>query len=81
MIYPNLDEIAASVKSPIDEISREKIMELIQLEISKTNRQIETYKRIRRFAIKLEEFPKTTTRKIKRYLFKDLDIDEETIFI
>ncbi len=81
LIYPDLNEIAASVNSPIDEISREKIMELIQLEISKTNRQIETYKRIRRFAIKLEEFPKTTTRKIKRYLFKDLDIDEETIFI
>ena len=81
LIYPNLDEMVTRLNYQIDEIPRDKILELINVEISKTNRQLEAYKKIRRYSIMLEEFPKTTTRKIKRYLFKDLNIDAETKFI
>ena len=81
LIYPNLDEISQRLKVSIDEIPREKFMELIKFEVSKTNKQVEAYKRIRRFAIRFEEFPKTTTRKIKRFLFNDLNIESETGFI
>jgi len=42
---------------------------------------METYKRISKFAIKLDEFPKTTTRKIKRFLFKDTDLNNLNTYL
>jgi long-chain acyl-CoA synthetase len=51
---------------------------LLRHEIRHTNRELEPYKKIGHFAVRLEEFPKTTTRKIKRYLFKDLRLTQDT---
>ena len=78
LIYPNLDELNEIIG---DGTSREKIWELIKQEVHKTNTQLQTYKKIRKFAIRFDEFPKTTTRKIKRFLFKDLDINSGSGFI
>ena len=38
--------------------------------IERVNKQIAPYKRIKGFKIQWEEFPKTSTKKIKRYLYK-----------
>ena len=81
LIYPNMDEISEILETFGNQPSREKIWELIKQEVHKTNTQLQTYKRIRKFAIRFDEFPKTTTRKIKRFLFKDLDISSESGFI
>ena len=81
LIYPNFEELAYRMNFPLDQLPREKIFKLIKDEVTKTNKQLETYKKIRKFAIKLEEFPKTTTRKIKRYMFDELEINTETQFI
>jgi len=43
---------------------------LIRGVIEDVNRKIAPYKRIKGFAIQTEEFPKTSTRKIKRYLYQ-----------
>ena len=43
--------------------------------ISEVNTQIATYKRVRNFKIQQEEFPKTSTRKIKRYLYSGKKIE------
>ncbi|MCK4572545.1 hypothetical protein KAT89_06475, partial [candidate division WOR-3 bacterium] len=40
-------------------------------EIKKFNKELTDYKRVRRVKLRDEEFPKTTTSKIKRYLFEE----------
>ncbi len=76
IIFPNIDEYKLiSNKNRVDYKDKE-LYTLLENEIKSINRGLETYKRISKFIIKVEEFPKTTTRKIKRYLFKDLDLND-----
>jgi long-chain acyl-CoA synthetase len=46
-----------------------KINEIISQEVRSTNKDLARFKRIRKFILRNEEFEKTTTRKIKRYLY------------
>jgi len=78
LIYPNMDEVINKLESLGNQLSDENIRELIKAEVRNTNRTLQSYKKIGDFAIRKEEFPKTTTRKIKRFLFKDLEINTET---
>ncbi|MDG5767417.1 AMP-binding protein [Balneolales bacterium ANBcel1] len=50
------------------EITSEWIHETIRNEINKVNKQLASFKRIQDFIIREEEFAKTTTQKIKRYM-------------
>lgn len=52
------------------EINDELINKTISDEVAKTNKQLSAYKQIRKFYIREDEFQKTTTQKIKRYLVK-----------
>jgi long-chain acyl-CoA synthetase len=51
-------------------LSNQEIHQLIAKEIKIANQTLATFKRIRSFALTDKEFPKTSTRKIKRHLFK-----------
>ncbi len=67
-IYPDLEALdtyaAAKGIAPPDE----KVVEnLIRQEVLLASQQLADYKRIKRFTLRDEEFPKTTTRKIKRF--------------
>jgi long-chain acyl-CoA synthetase len=73
-----MDEVINKLESLGNQLSDENIREFIKAEVRNTNRTLQSYKKIRDFAIRKEEFPKTTTRKIKRFLFKDLEINTET---
>ncbi|MFO8191738.1 MAG: AMP-binding protein [Bacillota bacterium] len=53
---------------PDQEMNEEKLYDLIQQEVKKVNSQLVPYKGIRKIIIRKEEFAKTTTRKIKRYV-------------
>lgn len=65
IIVPDFDALYRDGKS-----TEEEDMELFFKEIiNKVNEKIAPYKRVKNFKIQLEEFPKTSTRKIKRYLF------------
>lgn len=78
LIYPDADEVKAKL-SEIDEVmTDDTIWELIKPEVRRANEALEIHKRVRHFAIRSEEFPKTTTRKIKRHLFKGLSLKPET---
>jgi len=77
LIYPNMEEIKEKLFSKGQQFSEHNIWEFIKLEVRNTNRSLESYKKIREFAIRQEEFPKTTTRKIKRFLFKDFELNPE----
>lgn len=74
VIYPNLDEVRGVLGSLGKDWSDENIWELIRLDVKKVNENLEAYKKISHFAIRFEEFQKTTTRKIKRHMFKTLDL-------
>lgn len=45
------------------------VYELIGADVKKCSKDLANYKRVKRFVLRAEEFEKTTTRKIKRYLY------------
>ncbi|MCK4528048.1 AMP-binding protein [candidate division WOR-3 bacterium] len=68
-IYPNYENIDHFGEAlDIEEPEPHKIL---TEEIKKLNKELADYKRIRRIKLRDEEFPKTTTSKIKRYLFEE----------
>ncbi len=75
LVYPNLDTVREEARrrgiTPDDDF----IYNLVQQEIERLSKDLASYKRVKRFALRYEEFPKTTTRKIKRHLFKGMYIE------
>ena len=73
IIYPNYEELDIYCeKHKIKEKDPHKILTEI---VKKLNQDLTDFKRIRRVKIRDEEFPKTTTRKIKRYLFEEKGLE------
>ena len=54
-------------------ITPELIQEVINEEVRKVNRELPSHKQIKRFRVREQEFPKTTTQKIKRQLVNTAD--------
>lgn len=48
-------------------MTQQQVEELIRAEIRRLGSALADYKRVRRFTLREDEFPKTTTRKIKRF--------------
>jgi long-chain acyl-CoA synthetase len=75
IIYPDF-EIFDEYGRERDLIVDEKVIQsLIEESIEKVNKGLADYKRVRSFSIRDEEFPKTHTQKIKRYLFEEGGIE------
>ncbi len=69
IVYPNFDYIESYAKGKnIDVFSDEDIQKLVETDVMKRTQVLADYKRPKRVVIRYEEFPKTTTRKIKRYM-------------
>ena len=81
VIFPDAEGISKKLGQSPQRGDDERIWNIFKSEITKLNRRLEPHKRISHFAIAREELPKTTTRKIKRYLFRDMDIPKTTKFI
>lgn len=80
IVYPNYEMVENYFREKKIENPTEKdIYNLIKKEIAKYSANLADYKKPKRFTLREEEFPKTTTRKIKRYLFEkpSLEIDEK----
>ncbi|MCX7994396.1 MAG: AMP-binding protein [candidate division WOR-3 bacterium] len=74
LVYPNYElleeySIAHNITLELADIER-----IIREEIKKVNEKLPAYKRITKFEIREEEFPKTTTQKIKRHMFIERSI-------
>lgn len=65
-IVPDRDKIEEDIKNNVAPGSTAE--EIIGSEIKKVNHQLVSYKHIKNFSLQDEEFVKTTTRKIKRYI-------------
>lgn len=63
--FENIKEKLGKIQITSDEVFR-----IIDSEVKAINRNMPLYKRIRRFTVREEEFAKTSTRKIKRYIEK-----------
>ena len=57
-------ELSESSAKPI---TKELLHQIISDEVSKVNKQMSSYKQVRKFIIREQEFQKTTTQKIKRF--------------
>jgi long-chain acyl-CoA synthetase len=78
----NADEIHAILvpdRERFDEYAKEKgvaltdelVSQVFTAEVRREGQKLPYYKRVRKFTIRWEEFDKTTTRKIKRYLYTE----------
>ncbi|NMB98177.1 MAG: AMP-binding protein [Clostridiaceae bacterium] len=67
-IVPDFDKIQNDHEGKL--LTKDEIYKLIHNEIKQVNKKLVTYKYIRNFNIRENEFAKTTTKKIKRYLEK-----------
>jgi len=65
IIYPDFE----SLQEDYSDLTPEEVERIIKTEIIKYGSDIPEYGRVKRFSIRDEEFPKTTTQKIKRHLF------------
>ena len=75
IIHPDFEALDRYGKEKGITISDRVIQELLGQHVNKVNSVLSKYKRIRNFSVREEEFPKTTTQKIKRYLFEEGGIE------
>jgi long-chain acyl-CoA synthetase len=76
MVYPSQDALDAYAEEQGRSLDLHEIESLIRREILERGKNLADYKRIKRFTLREDEFPKTTTRKIKRFVV-EADIDAE----
>jgi long-chain acyl-CoA synthetase len=77
MIYPDQDALDAyAIETGCGTLSPSVIESIIRREVLERGKNLADYKRIKRFTLREDDFPKTTTRKIKRFIV-EADIDAE----
>ncbi|MCX6830173.1 MAG: AMP-dependent synthetase/ligase [candidate division Zixibacteria bacterium] len=69
-IVPDLERIKSHEKVQGQEPGPEQIQQIIDAEVTAVNDRLADYKRINRFEVRYQEFEKTSSRKIKRSLYR-----------
>lgn len=70
LIVPDIDQLRADLLITENNTDMDKINKVVKNVIDKVNSQVAAYKRIIAFDIQLEELEKTSTKKIRRFLYK-----------
>ncbi len=65
-IFPDIEEIKAKLGIETDP-TEEQIMDILKDVVAATNDKLENYKRIKKTVLRMTEFEKNTSRKIKRF--------------
>lgn len=68
-IVPDLEQIKLHLKMEVEEMNLKQIREIVEEEVRSVNQRLADYKRLNRFEIRIEEFEKTSSRKIRRNLY------------
>ena len=74
LIYPDYELLEQYSIGKKITLSEEQVQGIFKDEVRKVNENLPVYKKITQFEIREEEFPKTTTLKIKRHMFIDRGI-------
>ncbi len=74
LIFPDYELLEQYSIAKGVELSGEDVQSIFKEEVKKVNEELPAYKKITEFEIREEEFPKTTTQKIKRHLFVERGI-------
>lgn len=69
LIFPDFEQVDLHFEEKGKKATPEDVHKLIKGEIADLQKDIADYKRVRRFKIIEEEFQKTSTKKVKRYLY------------
>lgn len=69
IIVPDMEYIDESFKKKGTGLTDGEIIELCKNEVYRLSKELADYKRPRRIQVRFEQFEKTTTQKIKRYLY------------
>ncbi|MGI5868821.1 MAG: AMP-dependent synthetase/ligase [Kiritimatiellia bacterium] len=76
IVVPDMDRIGEDHSAKGQSLSDDQIVELCKSEVRRMAREIAEYKHPRRISVRFEPFQKTTTQKIKRYLYSMADLEE-----
>lgn len=69
IIYPDQEALDGYMReTDRQSMSEADVEELFRREVLEAGKRLADYKRVKRFTLRDDEFPKTTTRKIKRYV-------------
>lgn len=71
IVYPNWENLDRYTKEKAIEQTESWLDSFFKSEIEQRCKDLADYKRVKSFSIRDEEFPKTTTKKIKRFLFQE----------
>lgn len=66
LIHPDFEQLQIYAEEHGAELGEEQVKDIIRSEIRKLCARLPNYKRVKNFTIRNEEFPKTSTKKIKR---------------
>ena len=69
IIVPNIQNFDQYLAKEGKKISEEEVEKILKDEVKRQCGKLANYKKVKKFTIQWEEFEKTTTRKIKRYLY------------
>jgi long-chain acyl-CoA synthetase len=69
MIYPDYEQVDVHFEEKGKKPSDDDVFQLIKAEVKEAQKELADYKRIKNFRIVEEEFQKTSTKKIKRFLY------------
>jgi long-chain acyl-CoA synthetase len=78
VIYPDYEYLEGEARRAGVQLTDAFVEARVREAVADCCRSLADYKRVRIIKIRREEFPKTTTRKIKRYLFRDGEQVRET---
>lgn len=70
LVVPDLAQIEADLGIPVDNPDLERIKQILGSVIKEVNARVADYKRIASFDFQLEELEKTSTKKVKRFLYE-----------
>ncbi|KPJ59928.1 MAG: hypothetical protein AMJ46_09160 [Latescibacteria bacterium DG_63] len=78
IVYPDFEQLQLYAEESHIRLNQEETKNIIRSEIRKMCSRLPDYKRVKSLSIRNEEFPKTSTRKIKRQSFQEqaLSMDE-----
>ncbi|KAA3631133.1 MAG: long-chain fatty acid--CoA ligase [Calditrichaeota bacterium] len=70
IIVPDLEQFAQEYQINPEKPELQKIKEVLDREVKKANSEMADFKRINSYEVQLEELEKTSTKKVKRFVYK-----------